>query len=65
MGRWGLAKEVRPEEAGKGEAFGQAQVWVLPRAAAGQGEDSVLGIHTLPLNTHVLLPGPEEALCSY
>lgn len=65
MGRWGLAKEVRQEEAGKGGAFSQASLWVLPGAGIGQGEDSVLGVHTLPLNTCALLPGPEEDQCSY
>lgn len=45
----------------KGEASGQAQVWVLPRAGAGQGEDS--GVHALPSNTRVLLPGPRR-LCA-
>lgn len=65
MGRRGLAKEVRQEEAGKGGAFSQASLWVLPGAGIGQGEDSVLGVHTLPLNTCVFLPGPEEDQCSY
>lgn len=63
VGRWGLAKEVKPGEAGREKPSAKHRCGCCPGQEQGK-EKTVFGVHMLPLSTHILLPGPEEALCS-